>query len=273
MLTSEKKYNIEAGVSTTVVVLILLLLLWFLKLYVPDPPINERGGKSGNGDGGIELAYAPVESDHASSTPSSSLEATESEVLPTENTEEASQEPTENTENTENVINSPNGDVEVHSDPKPKPHTTVSNKPTNTTSTSSTIKPKPEVNKGDLFDGDDDGGGSPDGNSNSGSGSTGGNSPGLGVGFSNSGFGENGWLAPDPKRNKTSPKNGQITFKIEIDENGKVLSVKPKSYTVDYEIMQAYLDDCYKLKFLRKNDSGDAPSKTIGYYTFTFKAK
>jgi hypothetical protein len=269
MAYSEKKYNIEASATTALIVLLVFLLLWFLKLHVPDPPINERGGQNGDGDGGIELAYAPIASDNPSVSPNTQPETPE---VPVEETVTDVEEPTEApVDNGQNVITN-NASTDAIKVSNNTSSTKVTTNTPKTEDKPKVTKPKPKVNTGDLFgDGDDDGGGDPNGNSNIGNGGSGSGEGGTSTGHD---FGKNGWnWAKSPKTDKKSTKNGEIVFSVEIDDNGKVTNVVAKSYTVDYELMQAYQEECYKLKFVRKNDSNPVAAKTKGYITFTFKAR
>lgn len=267
----QKKYNLEASLSTLAIVLLLFLLVWFIRLSVPDPPLEERGGGPEGKGKMMTLAFAPTASENPSSRPSTAPEPQEQE--PQEETpEETPSEPEPEPVTDNNVISDNTSTDEIkasptkkkHTEDAPKKKTEESDKPVKEKST------KKKVNAGDLFEGDDEGtGGDPNGNSDKGIGS-----PGSGGGTSSGhSFGENGWnWSKAPKTDKTSKKNGEIVFSVEIDENGKVSNVIPKRYTVDYELMQSYQEECYKLKFVRKNDIAMSGS-TKGTITFSFKAR
>lgn len=277
MVKTEKKYDLEASLSTATVILILFLLLWFIRLAVPDPPLNERGPGGGDGGYGLELAYAPVASE-PSITPNTQPEPeqTVTETLPEETTEETpAEDPVISDNSSEDVIKV----AEKKSDKKEKQ---VKKEPEKTTETSDKPAPKKKntaIKEGDLFsDGDDNGGGDPNGNGKEGNGGKDGNGgPGSGGGEGNGigvRHGLNGWnWSKPPRTDKTSPKNGEIVFNVEIDANGKVSNVTPKRYTVDYEIMQTYQEECYKLKFVKKNNEEMESGTTKGTITFSFKAR
>ncbi|HTF81427.1 MAG TPA: hypothetical protein VL947_06875 [Cytophagales bacterium] len=266
----DKKYNIEASLSTAIVVLLMFLLVFFVHLSVPDPPIDERGGGPEGKGKMMTLAFAPTASENPSITPKSQpqpeekpQEQVQEEVTATP-PEEVNDKAVISDEASKDVIKA--SDKKKHTEPThKKPTEDVEDKPTKP------AKKQRSVNINDLFsDGDEDGGGDPNGNSDKGTGNTDKGTKGIGTDHS---FGENGWnWSKSPRTDKTSKKNGEIVFNVDIDENGKVTNVSPKRYTVDYELMQSYQEECYKLKFVRKNDIAMSGT-TRGTITFRFKAR
>lgn len=91
--------------------------------------------------------------------------------------------------------------------------------------------------------------------------------------FATHNFGDKGWVwSKAPKTDKTSYKNGEIVFNIEIDQNGKVLNVITHKSTVDQALLEYYMQECYNLRFVRilKTPPSATTQSTI---TFSFKAR
>lgn len=267
----QKKYNLEASLATFGIVLLLFLLVWFIRLSVPDPPIDERGGGPEGKGKMMTLAFAPTASENPTVSPNTAPQPEEKVEEPQEEVQETPTDPAPVTDN--NVIEDKTSTDEIKTSTKkkrteesPKKHTEEpSDKPVKEKST------KKRVNEENLFrDGDDEGKGNPDGNSNAGEGGYDDDGKGTTTGHS---FGDNGWnWTVAPKTDKTSTRNGEIVFNVEIDENGKVISITPRNNTVSIELMQEYQQICRKLKFSRKNDRA-VSGTTKGTITFKFKAR
>lgn len=266
----QKKYNLEASLSTLAIVLLLFLLVWFIRLSVPDPPLEERGGGPEGKGKMMTLAFAPTASENPSSRPNTAPEPEQKEETQ-EEIQETPSEPEPVTDN--NVISDNTSTDEIKTSTTKKKHTEESPKK-KTEESEKPVKekdPKKKVNVGDLYEeGADDGAGDPKGNSNTGDGGYDGDGNGTSSGHS---FGENGWnWTAAPKTDKTSTRNGEIVFNVEIDENGKVINITPRNNTVSIELMQEYQQICRKLKFSRKNDRA-VSGNTKGTITFKFKAR
>lgn len=273
MVKTEKKYDIEASLSTATVILILLLLLSLIRLAVPDPPLNERGPRGGDGGYGLELTYAPVVSE-PSVIPNTQQEAEQTvlETLLEETTEDTpAEDPVISDNSSENVIKV----AEKKSEKKTKQVQKESGKLTETSDKPIPKKKNPEVKVDDLFNEyNNNGGGDPNGNEKGSIGDNKGTSN-VGVdgnvidvksrGFSN-------WNYSPPK-NKTSTTTGEIEFEIEIDDKGIVKNVTKKRSTVSIEIVNAYIQDIFKMQFTKKSDGTISNNSTKGTLTYSFKAR
>ncbi|MCU0417279.1 MAG: hypothetical protein MUE33_08835 [Cytophagaceae bacterium] len=266
MLTKHEQYvNDRKAFVTTVIVhaLLLLLFLFFVVWRQPDPPTP--------GMPGIELNFgldAAGSGDNNSTEPAS--EPTVSETTPVETIT-----PTESTEAPTTPVTStlPSEHTVVKSTTV-STSTTTPQKTTSVSSTQPATNPKNlmKPNPGDGTTGTTGNQGDPNGSTNSKNyyGKSGTGDGGSGTGSVGDGLSLSGWRwKKKPSLPQNPQEEGQIVFKIKIDEDGQIISIVTDHSSVSPATVKQYEKILWSAEF-EPNGANVAPSST-GTVTFNIK--
>jgi len=81
-----------------------------------------------------------------------------------------------------------------------------------------------------------------------------------------------GWdLASNPKVENPNHESGMISYEIEIDSLGNLLSIKVLKQTIRAELAKKCEDEVRKMNFVKKSNSAVGASTSKGTITFVFR--
>lgn len=279
------------AISVAIHVIIFLLFLWVTVWQEPYPPNPEYGIElnfgnvnTGNGQEPVS-AEDPTEELEQEIQEEATEEAVDEESTSPANelteTEDVNSEASESQESTESIASQEEGPVEEKVVKEKEVSPVKESKKESTSKPADkqkeVVKEVPKTNPNALFPGNN----SSQGESNNKEGDQG--KPdgkvdaealmGPQGGGSGSKLDMSGWAWDKPPRpNDKSDQNGQIVFRIKVDDNGEVINVEVLETTVSPDVVRVYQSEVEKLTFY-KTSSGKTLNAYTGKITFLIRSR